>query len=85
VTAFGIQDRPCEDQEGAFVTETDANGRFQINEVPSAWYDFFYFVEENDAWQSLYDLDTTFLDRNILIESRETLDLGVVNALPEDE
>ena len=85
VTAFGIQDTPCGDEVAIFFTETDANGRFEINEIPSAWYDLFYYVEENEEWQALYETDAVFLDRSILIESGELLDLGVIPALPKDD
>lgn len=84
VSTFGVKDSPCGDDPLRFSTQTDANGRFQIDDVPSSWYEIFYFVEENDEWQALYHPEATFLGQEILVESGEQLDLGIIQALDEE-
>ena len=74
-------ENPCMSSAESFSVETDSDGRFLFEEIPSAWYELFFFVD--GEWQELKNVDG-ILNKNVLIEPDLTNDIGLYQAEPSE-
>lgn len=74
------EESPCLNSVEVFTAQTDSNGTFLIDEIPSAWYKLFFEID--GIWQELED-DDGFLTELLLIESGQITDIGTRQATEE--